>query len=72
VRSKEDTRLVEVIRHLHAASGSVYGARNLQEAGETCGRSRVARPMQVNKDQGHMRLQSVSKDRWATFDHRAT
>lgn len=52
-RAKEDARLVEAIRHSYSASGGVYGANrvfgDLREAGETCGRNRVARLMQVNK-----------------------
>jgi len=52
-RAKEDARLVEVIRDSYSASGGVYGANrvfgDLREAGETCGRNRVARLMQVNK-----------------------
>lgn len=52
-RAKEDARLVEVIRYSHSASDGVYGAngvfRDPREAGETCGRNRVARLMHVNK-----------------------
>jgi putative transposase len=52
-RAKEDARLVEAIRYSYSASGGVYGANfvfgDLREAGETCGRDRVARLMQVNK-----------------------
>ena len=52
-RAKEDARLVEAIRHSCSASSGVYGANrvfgDLREAGETCGRNRVARLMQVNK-----------------------
>ena len=50
---KEDARLVEAVRHSYTASGGVYGANrvfgDLREAGETCGRDRIARLMQVNK-----------------------
>jgi putative transposase len=52
-RAKEDARLVEAIRLSYSASGGVYGANrvfgDLREAGETCGRNRVARLMQANK-----------------------
>ena len=52
-RAKEDARLIEVIRDSYSASGGVYGANrvfgDLREAGETCGRNRVARLMQANK-----------------------
>ena len=52
-RAKEDKRLVGLIRYSYAASGGVYGANrvfgDLREAGETCGRNRVARLMQANK-----------------------
>jgi len=51
--AKENARLVEAIRHSYSASGGVYGANrvfgDLREAGETCGRNRVARLTQVNK-----------------------
>ncbi|MBA3563420.1 MAG: IS3 family transposase [Gammaproteobacteria bacterium] len=52
-RAVEDQRLLILIRASHAASGGVYGSRrvflDLHEAGETCGRHRVARLMQGNK-----------------------
>jgi len=52
-RTKEDARLVGLIRYSYAASGGVYGANrvfgDLREAGERCGRNRVARLMQANK-----------------------
>ncbi|WP_422098433.1 IS3 family transposase [Variovorax sp.] len=52
-RAKDDTRLLELIRHSYAASHGVYGARrvlgDLREAGESCGLHRVERPMQRHK-----------------------
>ncbi|TCS31449.1 putative transposase [Paucimonas lemoignei] len=52
-RAIEDQRLLGVIRDSYAASGGVYGSNrvfgDLREAGETCGRHRVARIMRVNK-----------------------
>ncbi|MGE8450294.1 MAG: IS3 family transposase [Pseudomonadales bacterium] len=52
-RSKDDTRLLDLIRHSYAASHGVYGARrvfgDLREAGESCGLHRVERLMQRHK-----------------------
>ncbi len=52
-RAIEDRRPLVLIRNSYAASGGVYGARrvflDLREAGETCGRNRVARIMRINK-----------------------
>ena len=52
-RAIDDQRLLVLIRNSYAASGGVYGARrvclDLREAGESCGRHRVARIMRVNK-----------------------
>ena len=52
-RAIEDQRLLILIRNSYAASGGVYGAPrvflDLREAGETCGRHRVARIMRINK-----------------------
>ena len=52
-RAIEDQRLLVLIRASHAASGAVYGARrvflDLREAGETCGRHRIARIMRMSK-----------------------
>lgn len=52
-RAKDDTRLLELIRHSYAASHGVYGARrvfgDLREAGESCGLHRVERLMQHHK-----------------------
>jgi putative transposase len=51
--AREDQRLLVLIRASYAASGGVYGARrvfmDLREVGESCGKHRVARIMQVNK-----------------------
>jgi putative transposase len=52
-RAIEDQRLLGLIRASYAASGGVYGAprvfQDLCEAGETCGRHRVARLMCARK-----------------------
>ena len=52
-RAIENQRLVGLIRDSYAASGGVYGSNrvfgDLREAGETCGRHRVARLMRANK-----------------------
>lgn len=44
-RTREDRRLLKLIRNSYAASGGVYGARRvfggLREVGESCGRHRV-------------------------------
>jgi len=52
-RAIEDLRLLELIRASYAASRGVYGAmrvfQDLREAGETCGKHRVARIMRINK-----------------------
>lgn len=49
VRAREDRRLLSLIRASHAASGGICGSPrvflDLREAGETCGRHRVARIM---------------------------
>jgi putative transposase len=46
-RAIEDRRLLTLIRDSYAAGGGVYGAPrvfdDLREAGETCGKHRVAR-----------------------------
>ena len=51
-RAIEDQRLLELIRASYAASSGVYGSPrvflDLREAGETCGRNRIARIMRVN------------------------
>ena len=48
-RAIEDQRLLDLIRDSYSASSGVYGARrvflDLREAGETCGKHRVARIM---------------------------
>jgi putative transposase len=52
-RAIEDQRLLGLIRDSYTASGGVYGSRrvfgDLREAGETCGKHRVARIMRSNK-----------------------
>lgn len=52
-RAIDDIRLLELIRASYAASSGVYGSPrvflDLREAGETCGRNRVARIMRSNK-----------------------
>ena len=51
-RSKEDRRLLGVIRESFMASGQVYGSprvyRDVRESGERCGKKRVARIMRHN------------------------
>jgi len=55
-RAIEDTRLLELIRESHAASGRAYGAPrilcDLREVGERCGKNRVAKIMKLNKIRG--------------------
>lgn len=52
-RVLEDGRLLGLIRASYAASGGVYGSprifADLREAGETCGKHRVARIMRAHK-----------------------
>ena len=52
-RAIDDRRLLGLIRDSYAASGGVYGSPrvflDLREAGETCGKHRVARLMRINK-----------------------
>ena len=52
-RAIEDQRLLVLVRASYAASSGVYGAPrvflDLREAGETCGKHRVARIMRDNK-----------------------
>ncbi|NNA09071.1 IS3 family transposase [Pseudomonas lundensis] len=52
-REYDNARLLGLIRDSYAASRGVYGARrvfaDLREAGETCGKHRVARLMRANK-----------------------
>lgn len=51
-RERDNRRLLKLIRESHVASGCVYGAPriflDLREAGETCGKNRVARLMKLN------------------------
>ena len=53
MRRLEEERLVGLIRDSHVASKGVYGSNrvfgDLREAGETCGRHRMARLMRANK-----------------------
>ncbi len=55
-RAQEDRRLLALIRSSYAASGSIYGSPriylDLREAGETCGKHRIARIMRSNKIRG--------------------
>ncbi|MFC6282705.1 MULTISPECIES: IS3 family transposase [Polaromonas] len=52
-RAMEDQRLLSLIRDSYVASGGVYGSprvfADLREAGQTCGKHRVARIMHANK-----------------------
>lgn len=52
-RDKDNQRLLMLIRDFYALSGGVYGYRrvhgDLNEIGETCGKNRVARLMQLNR-----------------------
>ena len=52
-RAIEDQRLLVLVRASYATSSGVYGAPrvflDLREAGETCGKHRVARIMRINK-----------------------
>jgi putative transposase len=52
-RAIEDQRLLRLIRASYAASHGVYGSPrvflDLREAGETCGKHRVARIMRTHK-----------------------
>lgn len=52
-RDIEDQRLLGLIKESYAASGGVYGSRrvfgDLREAGETCGKHRVAKIMRANE-----------------------
>ena len=52
-RAIEDQRLLVKIKESYIASGGVYGSRrvfaDLREAGESCGKHRVAKIMKANK-----------------------
>ncbi|MDA5490238.1 IS3 family transposase [Yersinia kristensenii] len=52
-RDKDNQRLLTLIRDSYALSGGVYGYRrvhgDLNEIGETCGKNRVGRIMQLNR-----------------------
>jgi len=62
-RSRANRRLLVQIRALHAQSKQAYGSprmhRGLQEAGERCGRNRVARLMQQDGLRGKKRRRFV-------------
>ncbi|MEA1016701.1 IS3 family transposase [Enterobacter asburiae] len=53
VRDKDNQRLLMLIRDSYSLSGGVYGYRrvhgDLNEIGETCGKNRVGRIMQLNQ-----------------------
>ncbi|WP_218967935.1 IS3 family transposase [Raoultella ornithinolytica] len=53
VRDKDNQRLLTLIRDSYSLSGGVYGYRrvhgDLNEIGETCGKNRVGRIMQLNR-----------------------
>ena len=55
-RARDNERILVLIPASHAASGGIYGARrvtaDLKEAGEGCGKNRVARLMRVNGTHG--------------------
>src|SRR3954465_4061899 len=55
-RAQEDARLLRLIRASFTASHGIYGAPrgflDLREAGETCGKHRVARLMRDNQAAG--------------------
>lgn len=63
-RDQDNHRLLQLIRSSYAASRGVYGARrvfgDLREAGETCGKHRVARLMRANKIKAHLAGLAVS------------
>ncbi|MGP2826677.1 IS3 family transposase [Serratia ureilytica] len=52
-RDKDNQRLLTLIRNSYSLSGGVYGYRrvhgDLNEIGETCGKNRVGRIMQLNR-----------------------
>ncbi|CCI78756.1 unnamed protein product [Klebsiella pneumoniae subsp. rhinoscleromatis SB3432] len=52
-RDKDNQRLLTLIRDSYSLSGGVYGYRrvhgDLNEIGETCGKNRVGRLMQLNR-----------------------
>ena len=68
-RAQEDARLLRLIRGSFTASRGIYGAPrvflDLREAGETCSRHRVARPIREHRPRAlhgyHMRRWAVSK-----------
>ena len=52
-RAKDNARLIKLIRHSYEASGKTYGSRrvffDLREAGESCGKNRIAWLMNIHK-----------------------
>ena len=55
-RDIDNERLLQLVKASHEASGGIYGAPrildDLREAGERCGRNRVAHLMKLNKLKG--------------------
>jgi len=64
-RAIENQRLVGLIRDSYVASGGVYGSNrvfgDLREAGETCGRHRVARLMRANKSRRYVATRCLTR-----------
>ena len=71
-REKENGRLLGLIRDSYAASRGVYGARrvfaDLREAGESCGKHRVAALMRTNKIKA-LRGFKAPRNQRQTIDH---
>ncbi len=65
-RAREDARLLDLIRHSHAASHGVYGARrvfgDLREVGERCGLHKIERLMRSNALRARPRRRGLPKD----------
>lgn len=72
-RAIEDQRLLVLVRASYAASGGVYGAPrvflDLREAGETCGKHRVARIMRENKIKAYAATKRLDA---SLADHRSS
>lgn len=70
-RAMEDQRLLSLIRDSYVASGGVYGSprvfADLLEAGQTCGKHRVARIMQTNRIKAGTRVQVTALGQWASI-----
>lgn len=62
-RALEDQRLLVLIRDSYTAGGKDYGSPrvfgDLHEAGEQCGKHRVARLMRTHQIKGHSPLQDT-------------